>query len=71
MNDKTKQMLADLEAATMEALWIPNEVMPEVFWVFSKFRISLNHNPISSPKLIEIVDVQRTKLGLQCQKDIG
>jgi len=26
MNDKTKQMLADLEAATMEALWIPNEI---------------------------------------------
>ena len=29
MNDKTKQMLADLEAATMEALWIPNEILPE------------------------------------------
>ena len=29
MNDKTKQMLADLETATMEAIWIPNELMPE------------------------------------------
>ena len=29
MTDKTKQMLADLEAATMEALWIPNEILPE------------------------------------------
>ena len=29
MNDKTKQMLADLEAATMEAIWIPNDLLPE------------------------------------------
>tara|TARA_R110002110_G_scaffold264374_1_gene480107 strand:+ start:488 stop:835 length:348 start_codon:yes stop_codon:yes gene_type:complete len=29
MNDKTKQMLADLEAATMEAIWVPNELLPE------------------------------------------
>ena len=29
MNDKTKQMLADLETATMEAIWIPNDLLPE------------------------------------------
>ena len=29
MNDKTKQMLADLETATMECLWIPNDLLPE------------------------------------------
>ena len=31
MNDTTKKMLAELDAAIMECLWIPNEHLPEEF----------------------------------------
>ena len=31
MNKTTKQMLAELDAAIMECLWIPNEHLPEEF----------------------------------------
>tara|TARA_R100000995_G_scaffold67691_1_gene36321 strand:+ start:751 stop:1074 length:324 start_codon:yes stop_codon:yes gene_type:complete len=31
MNETTKKMLAELDAAIMECLWIPNEHLPEEF----------------------------------------
>lgn len=31
MNETTKQMLAELDAAIQECLWIPNEHLPEEF----------------------------------------
>ena len=31
MNETTKKMIAELEAATMECFWIPNEYLPEEF----------------------------------------
>jgi|TARA_B110001454_G_C12406711_1_gene303315 hypothetical protein len=29
MKNETKQMLANLEAAALEAIWVPNELLPE------------------------------------------
>jgi hypothetical protein len=31
MNETTKKMLAELDAAIMECLWIPNEHLPESY----------------------------------------
>lgn len=31
MKKTVKEMLADLEAATMQAIWIPNELLPESY----------------------------------------
>ena len=31
MNETTKKMIAELEAATMECFWIPNEYLPESY----------------------------------------
>ena len=31
MNEKTQKMIAELEAATLECFWIPNEYLPESY----------------------------------------
>ncbi len=31
MNKTTEQMFAELDAAIMECLWVPNEVLPEAY----------------------------------------